>query len=114
MFSTNLMIVKYKKCSTCKKGLNENNESGYCTLCYRKNPKYLEYQRLYQRVLIQSPKIKATRTKYYEKHKDEIREYQKKYQEEHKDKIRKQKTESKRRRRKNDNYTRIKLSCWNI
>lgn len=95
-----IKMIKKKQCLTCNKKLNENNKSGYCLLCYRKSPKYLEYQRLYQKVIFHSQKNKETKKRYYEKHKDEIKEYQKKYHKEHKDKIRKQKAESQRKRRR--------------
>lgn len=91
--------MEKKHCLICKKKLNDNNESGYCLLCFRKSPRYLEYQRLTQRAYSFTKKAKETKKKYYENHKDEIREYQKKYHKDHKDKIRKQKTESQRKRR---------------
>jgi hypothetical protein len=74
--------MKTKKCILCKKKLGERNESGYCTKCYVKSPKMLEYQREKQKEWYHSKSGKIKKGLYRKLHKDKIKKYQKKYSKE--------------------------------
>lgn len=105
------------KCKLCPEKLNpRKNKSGYCTKCYKKSPKWLEYMRIKQREWYAKPKNKKKQKAYrtQPKIKAKHKKYNKKYRLENIDRMRIQKRDWARKNRESLREYKKKWESKNI